>query len=91
MKLFSVRDIKAGVYHKPFFLNNITDAIRSFEVAVNSPETQFHLFPQDFELLGLADFNELTGELNVLENPERIAHALDVKRKPEPAPLFNQQ
>lgn len=87
MKLFSVRDIKAQVFHKPFFLNNITDAVRSFEVAVNSPETQFHLFPQDFELLAIADFNEITGELNVLEIPERIAHAMDVKHKPEKSSL----
>ena len=61
MKLFSVYDVKADHFSKPFFDESTANAVRGFEVVVNQDGTPFNQFPDDFRLYELGEFSRLDG------------------------------
>lgn len=65
MKIYSVKDIKAGVFSTPFFQRNDVTAVRAFKNEVNAT-TQTSLLssnPEDFELHYLGEFDERKGAI----------------------------
>lgn len=61
MKLVTVYDIKGAYYHPIQCYKTLNDALRSFKLSCESSQTVFSQFPEDFILLEIADFNEITG------------------------------
>lgn len=61
MRIFSVRDSKAKVYIQPIADRNSAQAERNFKTAVTNPETDFHKYPEDFQLFELASWDPDTG------------------------------
>lgn len=59
-----VRDSKSEVFGRPFFVQSVGVAIRSFEDEVNREheENQMHRHPEDFTLYHLGKYNDSTGE-----------------------------
>jgi len=83
MKIFAVRDVKAGCYLRPLAESHAPGALRAFEVAVNSPDSTFSRHPDDFALHELADFCSQTGKLTVHNDPINLGYASAlVKRAP---------
>lgn len=82
MKLFAVKDMKAGIYLNPNFQRSVADAIRSWEVVANEGESMVSKFPHDFRLYHLADFSQDNGILSVLETPQDLGSAADFKKRP---------
>lgn len=82
LKIFSVRDMKADLYGRPFFDQSIGNAIRSFgdQVNANQPDNILFLHPEDFELYYLGEFDDNTGEIT-LKKREQIAVASNMVRK----------
>lgn len=78
MRLFSyaVRDVKAEHYSKPFWSVAPGEALRSFQMECENPESMLHRFPDDFHLFRLGEFNQLTGEL-VPQLPLQVCSARD--------------
>lgn len=59
--LIAVFDKKANHYDNFFITNSIAEAIRSFSIASNDPNTNLNKFPDEFELYKLAEINQDTG------------------------------
>lgn len=81
--IFAVRDNKASVYNRPFVEHNVISAVRAFTVGVNSPETQLHQFPTDFELTQIGEFDDITGKITPTEPPKFILSAMSVLKSKE--------
>lgn len=78
LKVFSVYDKKSAAYAPPFFYHHKGQALRAFEDAVNDANSPLHKHPEDFSLFLLGEWNEVSGVLLPLTNPEHIEEALSV-------------
>lgn len=61
MKLYSVKDVKAASYFRPFPSVNDQVAIRDLKTLVNTNESEVAKYPEDYELWFLGEFDEKTG------------------------------
>jgi len=82
MKIFAMLDIKANHYLQPFPESSTISALRGFDVAVNSKESVFSKFPDDFCLMELADFDQSTGEISP-HAPQNLGSARTVLKTPQ--------
>lgn len=83
-QVFSVFDKKAKAYTQPFFMNQKGEALRAFDGIVADKQTQIAKYPEDFALYKLGEFDDVSGLLSSLNEPEFIAHAVDfVKEEPK--------
>lgn len=80
--VFCVRDRVAQVFQPPFYEIHKTQAMRSFEAACRDKNegNQFALYPDDFELMYLGTFDELTGQFALVERYEVLATPRDFVR-----------
>jgi len=62
VKVYAIFDKKVGTFMMPFNASHAQIALRSFEQALNSKDTVFNTYPEDFSLWQLGDFNDETGE-----------------------------
>lgn len=67
-KAFSLYDSKADIYMPPFFCGTVGQAIRSVVEAAADGRTTLGRYPQDFSLMELGSFDDVTGSLT----PERV-------------------
>lgn len=57
------------------------EALRGFIDAVNNPQNQqLHAHPEDFDLYVIGYFDDQTGILERVEQPERIMRGIDAKK-----------
>lgn len=78
MKLYSIKDTKSK-YMRPFEEVNDDMAIRTLKAISNDKNTQIGMFPEDFELWSIGEFNETTAELT--SEVKFLARAIDHVRK----------
>jgi len=62
--VYCVFDSKVAAYGTPFTTKNEPLAIRSFERACTDPASDLSLFPDDFHLYKIGEFDDDTGELS---------------------------
>lgn len=80
LKMFSIRDTKGDVFHRPFYKQNEAEAERDFVTGVNDPKSTMYLYPEDFDLYFVGTYDEQTGTLSALETPVHIKKAIHCKR-----------
>lgn len=78
LKMFTVRDLKAGTYGQPFALPNRQVAMRTFSTWVANPESFFAKFPHDFELFEVGEFDQVTGLFSSLSMPDYVGRASEL-------------
>lgn len=76
-EVFSIFDLKAGLYGLPFFMQNQALATRSFHQLATDLGSSVAHYPGDFELRGIGVFDDVTGEL-VSIDPVTIVSATAV-------------
>lgn len=81
MKLFSVHDSKANYYLNPMTYRNAGEAVRNFETVVNDSKSQFFMYPADFTLVELAEFDSNTGSIVPHDKPVILGNASDLKKQ----------
>lgn len=79
IKVFSVYDKKANGYQNPFFQQTVGLAERVFRTAANDSKTQICMYPEDYELYYIADYDDEKGEYINLDSKVRVCGAKDVK------------
>lgn len=62
--VYSIKDTKVGIFNPPFYMEHEGQAIRTITSVVNDKNTQIHMYPEDFELWYLGEFNDSTAEFN---------------------------
>lgn len=77
MKIFSIKDMKAQLHLQPFGDRDVTSAKRGFQITVNEGDNTIRRYPNEFRLLELADFDELTGEIMPHKHPVDHGAAAD--------------
>ena len=78
MQMMAVEDSKGEMWMEPFFAPNVAIAVRNFSEVCRRADHPFHLFPEDFSLYLLAEWDPVTGRLAPLEEYVEICSALDV-------------
>lgn len=77
MNMYSIRDIKAGVFFQPFFASHDIVAIRMFRAALNSKKSLIRDYPEDFALYRIGIWNEKNGKVMQDELAERLGYAYE--------------
>lgn len=83
LSVFSIYDVKAKIYSRPFTMVHNGEALRAFSDTVNDPKSGLlHKYPEDYRLFKLAEFDDTIGVYTPMVNgPEFIAHATDFVKK----------
>lgn len=86
MKMYSIYDRKANCYHLPFFAPDKFTASRNFARMVNDTQVQISMFPEDFDLFEMGEFEgsmEIAGDhtklFSIHEAPQFICGAVGFK------------
>lgn len=87
MKLcvYSIFDVKAGVFNTPFFQVNDQVAKRAFSDLVNDPQSMLFKHPEDFTLWRLGEFDDQLGDFEETKDHARevVCNALIMKVQDE--------
>lgn len=83
MRIYSIYDNKAAAYMRPFFHRNNATAVRDVEQGVNDPQSDLSRAPGDFDLFCLAEWDEVSGKIEVLEKVENLGNLVHFVRGKE--------
>lgn len=75
LKVFSVRDIKSGIFHPPFFKSTHGVAERDFRTMVTDDKTTIAKNPEDFDLFYLGEYDDQIGKFECLDTPQHMLSA----------------
>jgi len=79
LEVLAVRDRAANAYGRPFFVNTIGQAIRSFSDVLNGTEdSEMKRHPGDFDLFSLGQFDDETGQFLQHPQPKQVAVGKDL-------------
>ena len=78
--ILSVYDGALGAFGRPVFAASRGVMLRSFQDEVNrvGEENQMNKHPEDFDLYELGKFVDQTGRIEMYDQPQLIANAVDV-------------
>lgn len=80
MKIFTVHDSASETFINPFCMVTERDAIQGLKKMVNAEdENQYSLYPEDFNLMQLGEYDNRTGRINTLETPKVVINAAKLK------------
>lgn len=65
--VISIHDTKTGLWHSPFVVRHIGEAIRDYDAVKKDPQTRYGANPADYEMFKVADYDDQTGEITKLE------------------------
>jgi len=80
-KVYSVFDVKAKIFDKPFHMSQNGEAMRLFGDAVNDEKTMFFRHPEDYQLFLIAEFDDNSGMYKSLEHPDFLCNGIDFKKE----------
>lgn len=75
-EIYAVYNRKAKFYERPFHAKSLGDAERHFEMAINDRTTFLNKYPEDYDLYYLGQFNDSTGQYELIDSPEHKHKAL---------------
>ena len=79
-RLYSIKDNKVGSFGTVHACNNKVDVIRELEQVVNEPTNKIGMYPEDFDLYMIAEFDMETGKITPTTNPEFVTNCYSLKR-----------
>lgn len=77
MNMYSIRDIKAGVFFQPFFASHDIVAIRMFRASLRSRDSLIRDYPEDFALYRIGIWDAKTGKVIQDELAARLGFAYE--------------
>lgn len=78
-KIFVVFDKATGVYSQPMFTPHKGGMLRSFSDEVGNPESPYSKHPEHFSLFYIGEFDDCSGGLSPLAQPEFVCSATEFK------------
>lgn len=78
--IYSVHDSKSEAYLNPFYSRTKAEAIRAFQTECNNETSPFYLYPTDFTLYELGEFDELSASIVTHEKPVHLSHASEFSK-----------
>lgn len=80
-KMFAILDEKAKVYLTPFFSDNAATASRALEAEANNKQSFFGMYPADYSIHLVGEFDEQTGVVKPSEIREYCFRMVDLVRE----------
>lgn len=78
-KFYALRDSKAEYYNAPALAMNQYEATRGLQQMLQQQkESQIAMFPHDFDLYELGEFDEQTGKIAAYDAPKHIIKAAEL-------------
>lgn len=74
--LFTVFDSATRLFLEPFEAKTIESALRTFRAVVNREGHQFNLYPDDYTLFVVGEFDQESGLLTAYETPMSLGVAV---------------
>lgn len=90
-KVYAVYDAKVKYYQFPVFLRNNAEALRMWSDTANKADHPCAQHPSDFDFHELGEFDDQTGQIEMLKTPNALGLAIHYKDTLQPTPLFNQK
>lgn len=81
-QMFTVYDAVAARFLDPFHAPTVESAIRRFRHTVNQEGNDFNLFPEDYSLFHIGEFDPEDGTLSALATPHSLGVAITFKNAP---------
>jgi len=66
MECYAIKDVKGGYFISPFFVRSEAQAIRNIQMALKDPQSSLSQFPGDYELWHISQFDDVTGDMDVV-------------------------
>lgn len=82
LRIYSIRDSKAGVFNQPWFAKTHGEAERNFIQLSRDEKSMVSQFPEDYDLYFLGSYDDQSGKIEPLSAPEHVAKAVSVKERP---------
>ena len=79
--IYSIQDVKVCVFHAPMVLLNDAEARRVFCDITNDPQTPIFKHPKDFRLFKIGGFDDNSGVISPLGQPEFLTDAYPLHGK----------
>lgn len=80
-KMFSIFDVKAGMFIDVVMYPTVSEMIRSFTDLVNRSGTLFNLHPEDYMLFEFAEYEDQHSVIVDSFEPKFVARAVDYHEK----------
>ncbi|QCQ84882.1 nonstructural protein [Blackfly microvirus SF02] len=81
LKLFTIRDTKAGNYNAPFAQKSHGEAERTLKELTSDPQSLLHKYPEDYDLYFLGDYDDISGKMVLKDTPQHVIKAAQVAPK----------
>ena len=81
LKIYSIRDAKAEVFNRPFFLHTHGEAERAFAQNAAEPKSMINQYPEDYDLYCIGEFDDQTGKIEPLTAPHHMISAFQLVSK----------
>nr|QJB20664.1 MAG: nonstructural protein [Microvirus sp.] len=88
LKIYTLRDAKAEVYHSPFFQKTHGEAERTFNKLVHDEKSMISQYPEDYDLYYLGEYDDQTGTIQSVV-PQHIVKAVNLKSQRNQATALN--
>lgn len=79
--IFSIHDSKADAYLPIFLSPNEATGIRMFAHGVNNPEQSFSMFPADYTLFLVGEFDQETGNVSNFDIKKNLGNGITHQMK----------
>lgn len=76
LRVFSIRDEKAGAYLTPVFFASVAQALRTFGDAVTNKDSGFSKHPEDYALYEIGVYDDNAGEIKGI-TPKFLSRATE--------------
>ncbi len=80
-QIYGIYDVVTEAFSLPSYLVNEMEALRLMEAHIKSEGSNMAMFPDDYVLFHMGEFNQSTGEHYILESSKRICSGKDIVNK----------
>lgn len=81
--IFSVKDVRTGLFMTPFYNKTLPGAIRDVSSVVADPKSMLARHPLDYQLYRIGSWHEEVGYIDATENPELLCEIQSLIPKAE--------
>lgn len=82
-QLFSVFDSAAARFTEPWPAQTVELALRRFRHTVNKEGNDISMFPEDYTLFHVGEFDQETGRVTAFAAPHSLGVAITFKERPQ--------
>ena len=80
-QIYSIYDVKAEVFHLPFYNKTHGEAERNFLQLTKDEKSMIAKYPEDFSLYHMGTYDDSTGLIQSLKEPMLIVSATTIASK----------